>query len=322
MKVRKAVITAAGRGTRQYPATNVVQKELFPLVDRDGIAKPVIQLVAEEALESGIEEICIVTAPDGEPAFREHFRPLGGDKQAAFSDKDWALRQSETLPRLGRIISYAHQESQEGFGHAVYCARAFVGEEPFLLMLGDHVYISNERRRCARQLLDAFERHGCTVSSVQRTPASELHLFGAVGGEPLPGEPGMFRVTELKEKPSPDYARAHLRVSGLGEDEYLCFFGMHVFTPGIFNCLREHIKGDVRERGEIQLTSAQDLLRQREQYLACEIDGLRLDMGVPEGYVQTQVALALHSSFADRVRQWVAEARAASGRACPTPSAC
>jgi UTP--glucose-1-phosphate uridylyltransferase len=111
-------------------------------------------------------------------------------------------------------------------------------------------------------------------------------------------------VTELKEKPTPDYAKARLRVPGLGPDEYLCFFGMHVFTPGIFDCIQELIETDARERGEIQLTSAQELLRRREPYLACEINGLRCDMGVPEGLLYTQTALALHSPFAADVRRW------------------
>ncbi len=301
-RVRKAVITAAGRGTRQYPASSTVQKEMFPLVDRDGLTKPTIQIIAEEALESGIEELCIVTAPGDEEQYRHHFRGISSQLLGALKDKEWALRESERLAEIERRLTYAIQETQEGYGHAVYCARDFVGDEPFLLLLGDHVYISGNGERCSQQVIRVFEREGATVSAVKRTPEEMLHLFGTVRGEPV-GEPSdrLYRVTAIKEKPTPEYADEHLRTPGLRRGEYLCFFGMQVFTPAIFDCLEYHIRHDIRERGEIQLTSAQELLRQRERYLAYEAIGDRYDMGVPYGYVETQIALALHSPARDRM---------------------
>jgi UTP--glucose-1-phosphate uridylyltransferase len=305
MRVTKAVITAAGHGTRQYPATATIQKEMIPLVDRDGICKPTIQIIVEEALDSGIEEICIVVAPGGEAAFREHFRELSEDERPAYEGKELALRQSERLGRMRGAISYAVQETQEGYGHAVYCARKFVGDAPFLLMLGDHVYITDEERRCARQLLDVFEEHGCPVSGVQPTPAAELHLFGAIGGTPVQGSPGVYEARAIYEKPTPEHAREHLRTPGLPEETYLCHFGMHAFTSMIFECLEEHIRGNLREHGEFQLTSAEELLRSRERYLAAELRGSRHDMGNPEGLVETQVALAMRGPFAERVREGI-----------------
>jgi len=303
MTVTKAVITAAGRGTRQYPATATIQKEMIPLVDRDGICKPTIQIIVEEALASGIEDICIVVAPGGEAVFREHFRELSEDERRTYEGKESALGQSELLGRMREAISYAVQETQEGYGHAVYCAREFVAEEPFLLMLGDHVYISeSDERRCARQLLDVFQEHGCPVSGVQRTPASDLHLFGTVAGAPVADGSCVYEARAIHEKPTPEYAREHLRTPGLPEETYLCFFGMHVFTAGIFDCLAEHIRGNVRERGEFQLTSAQELLRTRGRYLAAQVRGSRHDMGTPEGLVETQAALAMRGPFAERLR--------------------
>src|SRR5215213_150124 len=158
-KVRKAVITAAGRGTRQYPASTAVQKEMFPLVDRDGLTKPVIQIIAEEAIDSGIEEICIVTQPGEENDYREYFRRMSDQDAKTFRGKDWAILASEKLGSFGERLHFAEQHSPEGFGHAVFQARDFVGDDPFLLMLGDHVYISSTRERCALQLIKVFEQY-------------------------------------------------------------------------------------------------------------------------------------------------------------------
>jgi len=145
--VRKAVITAAGRGTRQFPATRSVQKELLPLVDRDGIAKPTIQIIVEECLESGVEDICIVVAKGEAGPFQRHFSRLSDDERRAFRNKEWALAQADALRRMQERITYVEQDSPEGYGHAVYQARAFVGDEPFLLLLGDHIYIPERKSR-------------------------------------------------------------------------------------------------------------------------------------------------------------------------------
>ena len=132
-KVRKAVITAAGRGTRQYPASTAVQKEMFPLVDRDGLTKPVIQIIGEEAIDSGIEEICIITTPGEEQHYRDYFKRLDDNMVKAFRGKDWAILESEKLAAFGERLHFAEQHTPEGFGHAVYQAKQFVGDEPFLL---------------------------------------------------------------------------------------------------------------------------------------------------------------------------------------------
>lgn len=307
-QVTKAVITAAGRGTRQYPATLTLQKEMIPLVDRDGLCKPTIQLIVEEALASGLEQICLVVPPGGEIVFQQHFRQLSPEERPLYEGQDFAQQQSEALGRMQQAISYAIQPTPEGFGHAVYCAREFVGHQPFVLMLGDHLYLSQEQRRCTQQLLEVFAGYGGPVSGVVQTPASELHNFGTVAGNPLPGKPGIYEARALYEKPTPEYAREHLVTPGLPEDTYLCFLGMHVFTPDIFDCLEEQIRNNRRERGEFQLTSAQELLRSRRRYLAAEVRGSRHDMGNPEGLVETQLSLALHSPFAGLVRQALGQA--------------
>ncbi|HEY3396781.1 MAG TPA: sugar phosphate nucleotidyltransferase [Armatimonadota bacterium] len=301
--VTRAVITAAGRGTRQYPATQTLQKEMIPLVDRDGVCKPALQIIVEEAVAAGIERICLVVQPGAEILLQQHFRGLTAEERAAYANKPEVLAQAEKLAALGERISYAVQPTPEGYGHAVYCAREFIGNQPFLLMLGDHVYTSAESRPCARQLLDAFERTGAPLSGVALTPEAELHNFGTVTGTPLAGAEGVWETTAIYEKPTPEYARVHLATSGVPAGQYLCFFGMHVFTPDIFDCLAELITGDQRERGEFQMTSAQELLRRRRRYLAVEVHGRRHDLGVPEGLVETQVALALRSPYGEVVRQ-------------------
>jgi len=293
--VRKAVITAAGRGTRQFPATVTVQKEFIPLVDRDLVTKPTVQIVVEEAVASGIEEVCIVTSPEGLCQFRRHFGPVSAADRAAFKGKAWALAETDHLEDLSDRISYALQETPEGFGHAVYCARDFVGDEPFLQMLGDHIYLPRGEVRCARQLLDAYQQAQCTVTGVQQTPTEELHLFGTVAGHRRPGLTPLYDVTAIVEKPTPEYAAEYLVTEGLPAGTYLCHFGMHVLTPGIFARLQERIERNLREGGEIQLTSAQADLVTHEPYTALEVAGLRLDMGVPLGLLETQFALALAS---------------------------
>src|SRR5438309_7787400 len=221
-KVRKAVITAAGRGTRQYPASTAVQKEMFPLVDRDGLTKPVIQIIGEEAIDSGIEEICIITQPGEESLYRDYFRRLDDDMIKSFRGKDWAILESEKLAAFGQRLHFAEQSSPEGFGHAVYQAKEFVGDEPFLLLLGDHVYISDSKDRCARQLIRVFEQYMLeAVTGVQPTVERLLHLFGVIRGEPVDPAKGIYRSELIIEKPSIEEAREKLTTAGLPAGNYL-----------------------------------------------------------------------------------------------------
>jgi UTP--glucose-1-phosphate uridylyltransferase len=294
-KVRKAVITAAGRGTRQYPASTAVQKEMFPLVDRDGLTKPVIQIIGEEAIESGIEEICIVTQPGEEPLYRDYFKRLDDNMVKAFRGKDWAILESEKLAAFGERLYFAEQQSPEGFGHAVYQAKSFVGDEPFLLMLGDHVYISDIKDRCARQVVKVFEQYMLdAATSVQPTLERLLYLFGTIRGNPVDPAKGIYKAELIIEKPSIELAREQLATPGLPAGNYLCHFGMHVFSPRIFDSLEYLVKNDLREKGEIQLTAAQEHLRQStDKYWAVVTQGQRYDTGIPYGLMETQLALAL-----------------------------
>ncbi len=284
-KVRKAVIPAAGFGTRLFPATKATKKELFPIVDRDGIAKPAVLLIVEEALQAGVEEVIIIVQEHDLADFQSFF-----NVQISIENYNKLSSQfqeySHRLLEMGRRVSFAIQPTQEGFGHAIYCAREAVGDEPFLLMLGDHLYRSHVEKSCAQQLLDTYHQHGVSVLGLRRTPEEKIANFGTVTGVWL--EDGqLLSVTEFAEKPTVDYARHNLTVPGFSPGEYLTVFGQYVITPQLFEYLDEHITNNVRERGEFQLTSALDRLRQEDGFLGLVIEGQRYDIGLPEYYLET-----------------------------------
>lgn len=293
MQITKAVITAAGRGARQYPASDTVQKAMLPLVDRDGLTKPVLQIIAEEAIDSGIEEICVVSAPGDESVYRSHFRNYAQNLRTSFRGFEWAELQARRLDDLEQRLRFAVQPEPAGYGHAVWCAREFVGGSPFLLLLGDHLYISSETRRCARQLIELVTEEGCSVSAVQATREHLIHQYGTVAGKRRHDRPTVYVIDEIIEKPNPTLAELRLQVPGLRAGHYLCFFGMHALTPGVFDLLDEMVRSDAREQGQIPLTTALNALARREKYLALETCGSRYNLGVKFGFVEAQIALAL-----------------------------
>jgi UTP-glucose-1-phosphate uridylyltransferase/mevalonate kinase len=284
-KVRKAVIPAAGFGTRLFPATKATKKELFPIIDRDGIAKPAILLIVEETLRAGVDEVILIVQEHDLEAFQSFFNvqvTIENYNKLPRHFQEYAQR----ILEIGRHVSFAIQETQEGFGHAVYCAREAVGNEPFLLMLGDHLYRSDGGKSCARQLIEAYNQHGISVLGLRRTAEDQIANFGTATGVWME-EDRLLNVTEFAEKPTVDYARNNLRVTGLPEGEYLTVFGQYIIKPQIFDYLEEHIANNVRERGEFQLTSALDRLRQEDGFLGLIMDGQRYDIGLPEYYLET-----------------------------------
>ena len=304
-KIRKAVITAAGRGTRQYPASSTVQKELFPLVDVDGYAKPTLQIIVEEALLSGIDEICIIANPVNVDPIRAHFKGLTPEQRLGqFKGKAWAESISERLDDAGKRITYVVQSTQQGFGHAVHHARDWTDGDPFILLVGDHIYVTDDSVRCAAQIIRAAEGSGADAfSGVMHTREAEVFRYGTVAATPLQGQESVYSIASMVEKPSLEFAREHLKTPWLPEGIYYTFFGIHVFPTGLFDCLEHLIQSDTRVNGEIQLTSAQELLLGRCKYLCGEVNGLPHDMGIPEGLVETQIALALRSPFKEQAKK-------------------
>lgn len=257
MKITKAVITAAGANQRRLP------HQL--LVDRDGIEKPVISIIAEEAVRAGVDEIAIVVHPDDEALYRE----------AAIGDAAWTI-----IP----------QHDQRGYGHAIYCARDFVGDQPFLHMVGDHVFVSGEPKGSAAALLALAEAESCSVSGVQATRENEIGYFGAVSGQRVRGTHNTYTIDRVVEKPTPTQAEQTLLIPGLRAGHYLCFFGMHVLTPALFGLLAPQIeRGDQR----IDLSSSLNELAKIEKYLAIEASGQRFPVDAKYGLLKAQLALAL-----------------------------
>jgi len=288
-RIRKAVIPAAGFGTRMFPASKAVKKELAPIVDRDGLAKPVIQVIIEEAVRSGIEEVALILQPSDRPLFEAYFNtPL---RPQHLHRLPTALREhAEYLQTLGRRVTFIEQDRQEGLGHAVLCARAWVDGEPFLLMLGDHLFRSDTDVPCAEQVIAAYEEAGGHVVGLAVTPPEEVSNFGAAAGTWL-DDGQILAVTEFVEKPSLDYAKAQLRVEGV-EDGFLTFFGLYALGPAVFEHLQHLYDHNLRQGAEFQLTDALSLLRKHEPCFGCLVRGRRFDTGRPEQYLKTLAAFA------------------------------
>src|SRR5579859_7934526 len=198
VEIKKAIITAASKSQRSLP--------LQTLVDRDGQTKTALRILIDEVLAAGIEEICVVICP--------------GD-QAAYS----------AAAGSGSRLEFVEQTAPLGYGHAVWCARDFVGNAPFLLLVGDHLYVNGGPKRCAQQLVEIAQVENAAVSAVQSTHESKLPFYGAVGGQLVASGKGLYEISRVLEKPTPTEAEQMLIVPGLRAGHYLCFFGMHVLTP-------------------------------------------------------------------------------------------
>jgi UTP--glucose-1-phosphate uridylyltransferase len=281
MKIQKAVITAAGRNQRTLP--------LQTLVDRDGVSKTALQIIIAEIRHAGVDDICVVVHP--------------GD-QAAFAN---------AAGEQGQRLHFIEQVQSRGFGHAVYSAASFTEGNPFLLLVGDHLYVSGQARRCAQQLVDIAERENCSVSAVQATHESKLPYYGAVGGRLVAGERGLFEISQVLEKPTPTKAEQELIVPGLRAGHYLCFFGMHVLTPAVMDRLAEAVTQGT-DSAPITLSSALAQLARRERYLATELEGRRYDIGSKYGLLTAQLALGLDGKDRDEVLTSLLELLANRGR--------
>ncbi len=285
-RARKVLIPAAGFGTRLFPATKATRKELFPIIGSDGVARPAILILVEEAFDSGAGAVCIVVQKEDVEMFESFFNAplrIGHFNKLSQQSKAYQNR----LMELGSKTAIIAQDHQEGLGHAVHVASDWIGREPFLLMLGDHIYRSNSDVPCARQLLDIYEKHQKNVVGLRVTHESEIGRFGTVAGLWEPGDNRLLNVTEIAEKPAVDYARANLRVDNLADDEYLTIFGLYVLSPSVLDILKDHISDNLRRKGEFDLTVALDVMRAEEGFLGYVIDGDRFDIGVPEVYLES-----------------------------------
>jgi UTP--glucose-1-phosphate uridylyltransferase len=294
MNIRKAVIPIAGRGTRQLPATWAVPKALMPVLDRDGLAKPIIHLLMNEVFSAGVERVALVVSPGQADALRGYFQRFDDALLVSVVDKPHLRRISEELDTWRRRIEYLEQPSPEGFGHAVWCAKDWVGAEPFLLMLGDYVFVSNESRPCARQLVDVFNRLApAAATGMYICDAAALPRVGIMRGRPVEGEPGLYRAERIVEKPSLEQARRDLATPSLPPGHWLAHFGIYAFAPVLFGVLDEMVKGNVRQRGEIQMAGAEEILcASGAPFFGQVIDGLAYDAGISDGWFAAQQAMS------------------------------
>lgn len=259
MRFQKAVITAAGPGQRSLA--------LQTLVDRDGVEKSVLGILIEQALAAKVEEICVVIWPGDE----------GRYAQAAGSHAG--------------SVRFVTQPHPLGYGHAIYCAREFVGSDPFLHMVGDHIYVS-PGKPSAQQVVETAQSEECSVSGVQPTHESLLAQFGAVAGHRLTGRHGLYRVDTVIEKPTPTEAEQRLVVSGMRAGYYLCFFGIHALTPTVMELLGAALNAP--NGAPVTLSSVLAQVARREQYLALENTGRRYNVGARYGLLTSQLALAFN----------------------------
>jgi len=284
MEIRKAVIPAAGWGTRFLPVTKVVPKELLPIVDR-----PTIQYVIEEAVLSGIENIILITSR-GKSGIEDHF-DLAQELEALLESKGdrETLEEVRSISDMAEIISI-RQKEQKGLGHAVLCARKAIGDEPFAVLLGDDVM--DAAPPVTKQMVQVFHEFKGSVIGVQNVPREKIHLYGAVQGTRV--RERIHRMEGLVEKPSPDRAPSTLASTG-----------RYILTPNIFPVLTELPPG---RGGEIQLADAIDVLAKREPVYAYEYDGLRFDAGERLGYLKANLHFALkRPELAPGVKQLLKE---------------
>lgn len=266
MEVLKAVITAAAPNQHTLP--------LQRLVDRQGRDKTALQLIVEEVAGAGIEEICLVIRPGDEASY----------EQAAGE-------------HLG-LLHFVEQTEPRGYGDALLRAKNFVGDAPFLHLVGDHLYLSETETCCAKQLIEVAREHECAVSAVQATRENKLPFFGAVGGSHIARHTDLYEVRTVVEKPTPTQAEQELIVAGLRAGYYLCFFGMHVLTPLVLETL-EHLSGARGQR--VTLSDALSRLAQRQRYLAAELKGTRYNIGAQYGLLIAQLALSLSGRDRDQI---------------------
>jgi len=269
LKVRKAIIPAAGRGTRFLPATKAQPKEMLPIVD-----KPTIQYIVEEAIDSGIEDIIIVTGRNKQ-AIEDHF-----DKSYELEEELKKKGNHDLLSLVQDIsnlvnIHYIRQKEPKGLGHAIYCAKSFVGYEPFAVLLGDDIVDSNVP--CLKQLIDVYNEYKTTVLGVQRVPEEDIPKYGIVSCKQV--DDRVYKVKDLVEKPEKDKAPSNIAI-----------LGRYIITPQIFDHIEKTVPG---KNGEIQLTDALKSLMAVEAMYAYDFEGKRYDVGNRMGFIEATIEMAL-----------------------------
>ena len=283
--VRRAIVPVAGFGTRLYPSTRVIKKDFFPIPCPDGMVRPVILILLEELVQSGIEEICLVLGSEEERQqyadFFEH--PLSDDHLRKLNPE--AQEYENHILDIGKKLHYVYQREKRGFGHAVYQAAQFAGNEPVLLLLGDTLYRSDTNKPCALQMIEDYERYNRLMVSIHPIPLAEVSRYGILHGVWEDNDHSILNVSSMVEKPKASYAEEYLAVRNKkGEKEYYSVFGQYILTPEVFSQLHEDIMQkeiDGDHQTEIELTSALETVRKRSGMVGVRLRGRMFDMGNP-----------------------------------------
>ena len=286
--IRKAVIPVAGLGTRHFPASHAVKKELFPVVGADGIARALFHYHLLELEAAGIEAVCIIVQPGEDEMVRDYLRGPDDNYLKRLKKYPALLHEAEQMRGFAKRVTFAVQREQEGYGHAVFQTKDFAAGEMVLLGLGDHLF-RGQPVSPYRELADMAKiSGGKSVSAVNRICASELKGYGTIAGTRRAEIPRLIDVSLIIEKPAVAVAQEKLRVNDLPAGIWLGWFGMHLLAPSIYEILGEMIRDNIRDNGEFQLTRAQEIQRQREGYLALEMTGAeRFDFGIPDDFVRS-----------------------------------
>ena len=283
--VRRAIIPVAGFGTRLYPATRALKKDFFPIPCPDGMVRPVILILLEELVKSGIEEICLVLGSEEErQQYADYFeRPLSDEHLRKLNPE--AQEYENRILDIGKRLHYVYQREKRGFGHAVYQAAQFARNEPVLLLLGDTIYRSDSNKPCALQLIEEYERYNSLMVSIHSIPLSDVSHYGILHGVWEDKDNTILNVDVMHEKPKSSYAEEFLGVRNKqGEKEYYSVFGQYILTPEVFAQLHEDIMQkeiDGDHVSEIELTSALEAVRQRSGMMGVRLRGRMFDMGNP-----------------------------------------
>ncbi len=283
--VRKAIIPVAGFGTRLYPATRSLKKDFFPIPCSDGMVRPVILILLEELVRSGIEEICLVLGSEEERIqYTDFFERQLSDDHLSKLNKE-AQEYENRILDIGKRLHYVYQHEKRGFGHAVYQAAHFANNEPVLLLLGDTLYRSQSNKPCALQIIEQYERYNQLMVSIHPIPLADVSHYGILSGVWEDKEHTVLNVSVMNEKPKASYAEDFLGVrNASGEREYYSVFGQYILTPEVFAQLEADIqKADAEDdhSREIELTAALEAVRQKSGMMGVRLKGTMYDMGNP-----------------------------------------
>ncbi len=273
MNITKAVITAAGPDQTHLPLQTIVSSY--------GEAKPMLALLLDDAFAAGIKSVAVIIAPGTESDY------------------------SSATGKYCSQVTFIEQSEAKGFAHAISCAKGFTQNDPFLLLLGDHIYLSPTNQSCISQLLEAAQETDGPISAVQPTHESLLPYYGAIGGKRIPGRDHLVEVSCALEKPTPTLAEQEIIIPGLRAGQYLCYFGMHVLTPSVMKQIDQDLAAAPDQK--IALTPSLNTITKSERYLACQIEGRRFNLGSSYGLLRANLGMALAGPDRDEVMTSIIE---------------